>query len=158
MSDELTVVPDRTITVDMIREAVNLVVFTQGPTTVEAPEPPCDFPKLCGPKHCRFPRYARHGEPVGLVGKTLLQLGYPSKLLLDLDREHELGEVIHPGVKIGNSRNAALARIGPKGMDLLIWLQEQQKSGRTWGDLTMTAFGPKRLLRGRDRKRRPWRY
>lgn len=158
MSDELTAAPDRMITVDMIKFVVQAVVYGAGPTTVEAQEPPCDFPKLCGPEYCRFPRYARNGEPVGLVGKTLMQLGYPLKLLLDMDREHELGEVLHPGIKISNSRNAALSRIGPKGIALLAWLQENQKSGRTWGDMSSTAFGPKKLLRGRDAKRRPWRY
>ncbi len=157
MSDEVSTSFERLITVDAVKEAVHIVVFTTGPTTREKPEPPCEFGKLCGPQHCRFPRYARDGEPVGLVGKVLIQLGYPIKLLHDLDREHELGEVLHPGVKITSSRNAALCRLGYKGIALLGWLQENQKKD-TWGNLSSTAFGPKKLLRRRDAKRRPWRY
>ncbi len=160
MSDDVITsgaVNNRPIPIETIREAVDIVVFSHGPATVEAPEPQCDYPKLCG-EHCTYPRYARNGEPTGLVGKVLIQLGFPLKLLLDLDREHEMSELLHPGVKIGRSRNAALIRLGPKGIALLTFFQENQKSGKSWGNLSREAFGPKKLLRRRDMKRRPWRY
>ncbi len=148
---------DRAITVAHLQEAVGTVVFTAGPKTVEPAEPACSWVSLCGQGGCTFPRYSRNGVPVGLVSRTLVQLGYPVDLVLALDREYEMGEVLHPGVKIGRSRNAALARIGPKGMTLLSWLQDNQKA-KSYGDLLDEAFGPKKLLRFRDARRRPWRY
>lgn len=148
----------RMITADKVRNAINIVVWDAGPHTCETPEPPCEFTRLCDPEFCRFPRYQRNGAAAGLVGRTLVQLGYPVKLLLDLDREYEMGEVVHPGVKIATSRNAALARIDSKGRALLAWMQEHQKSGLTWGTLSAQAFGKTWRPQLLDRRRRPWLY
>ncbi len=155
MPDDL--VTDRVLTVEHIRTALD-ALLVDGKDTVEAPEPVCQWPRLCGPQGCRFPRYARNGDATGLVAKVLLGLGYPVQLLLDLDREYEMSEVLHPGVKIGRSRNAALSRIDERGMALLTYLQDRQKTGVSWGELHRTAFARKKLLRGRDRRRRPWCY
>lgn len=155
-AEELT--EQRAITVEMVRTAINIVVFESGPRTVESPELPCEYRRLCDETFCRFPRYSRNGAAVGLVAKVLVQLGYPQQLLLDLDREHEMGEVIHPGVKLRRSRNAALTRIDAKGIELLNYLQEHQKTGVSWGDLSLLAFGPNWTPKLIDRRRRPWLY
>lgn len=154
--DELTDL--RVIPVTRVRTAIDLVVFAGGPGTVEAPEPPCEFTKLCSAQFCRFPRYSRNGAPTGLIGRILLQLGYPQQLLSDLDREHEIGEVMHPGVKIRRSRNAALCRIDERGMALLGYLQENQKVGISWGDLSALALGASWAPKLIDRRKRPWLY
>ncbi len=148
----------RIITVPMIRNALNLVCF-HAPDQVEEPEPACDWSaKLCPRDQCLFPRYFRDGQANGLTAQVLLGLGYPVELLKDLDREYEMGEVLHPGVKIGRSRNAALGRIVPAGMALLSFLQENQKTGLSWGEIATLAFRPRALLVPKivDSRRRPW--
>jgi hypothetical protein len=77
---------------------------------------------------------------------------------MDLDREYELGEVLHPGVKIGRSRSAALSRIDRQGMALLSFLQDHQKIGWSWNDIAVAAFRPRRMIRRLDARRRPWLY
>jgi hypothetical protein len=144
------------ITLDDVHRALNLVVYER-PGYVEPPEPPCDWNRLCGEERCRFPRYFR-GEPTGLVAFLLLQLGYPQSLLKELECEYEMGEVIHPSVKITNSRNPAVARIEDKALALLGWIQERQKCGMTWNEIQVAAFTPYRFFGGLDRKRRPWLY
>lgn len=156
MPDEL--VSDRALTVQHIKAAWDNLLLREGEDIVEAPEAVCDYPRLCGPEGCRFPRYARGGEPSGLVAKLLIQLGYPVQLLLDLDREYEMSEVLHPGVKIWRSRNAALSRIDERGMALLTYIQDRQKIGKSWGELRRSAFAGRKLLRRRDERRRPWCY
>jgi hypothetical protein len=150
-------VAQRRITTAMVQEALHLVVF-DSPLTVQSAEPPCAWPRLCGERSCQFPRYFRDGAPAGLVARILLQLGYSTELLKDLDREHEVGEVVHPGVKIDRSRNAALRRIDDDGVKLLGFLQERQSGGLSWSALTVAALGPRPLLAFMDRRRRPWRY
>lgn len=147
----------RYIEVDKLQSAINLACFYDG-VTVESPEPVCDWASLCGPQGCKFPRYFRCGKPVGLTARVLIEVGYPNDLLMDLDREYELGEVLHPGVKIGRSRSAALSRIDRQGMALLSFLQDHQKIGWSWNDIAVAAFRPRRMIRRLDARRRPWLY
>jgi hypothetical protein len=146
----------RHIHVNRLREAVNLVCLHDG-GTVEPPEPVCDYSALCGLEGCKFPRYFRCG-PVGLVAQVLLEVGFPADLLRAMDREYEVGEVLHPGVKIGRSRNAALARLDKQGVALLSFLQDHQKIGWSYHDIAVAAFRPRRMIRRLDARRRPWLY
>lgn len=154
MSEPVT---SRAITMDMVHNALNLVTY-ENPNVVEAPGPVCDWPKLCGEVGCRFPRYSRAGSPSGLVSAVLVALGYPVEVLKELDHEHEMGELLHPGVKISRSRNLALLRIDNRGMALLTFLQDHQKVGKSWQELAVDAFRPRRTLRRLDARRRPWLY
>jgi hypothetical protein len=147
----------RQITVDMIHQALNLVTFHHG-ERVEAPELPCAWKRLCDENYCRFPKYFRNGSPTGLTAHVLMELGYPSTLLRDLDCEYEVGEVLHPGVKIGRSRNAALGRIDRRGIALLAYLQDHQKVGWSWSDIADKAFQPRWMIARLDKRRRPWLY
>lgn len=147
----------RKIDVDMVHRALNLVTYHFG-QTVEALEPVCDWPRLCHEHFCRFPRYSRNAEPVGLVGHVLLELGLPISLLKDLDMEYELGEVLHPGVKIASSRNPALRRIDRRGIALLAYLQDHQKLSWSWADIAEQAFRPRWMIQRLDKRRRPWLY
>jgi hypothetical protein len=156
MSASKTLAPRDLITVDDIHNAMNLVVF-EDPERIEGPMPVCDWPKLCG-SSCRFPRYHRHGEPFGLVGEILVQLGYPVSLLKNMDMEYELGEVLHPGVKIARCRNQALRRIDRRGIGLLTFLQDHQQCGRTWSWISVQAFRPRHMVPFLDVRRRPWLY
>lgn len=144
------------ITVDKIQEALNLVCYHDG-ETVEGPEPQCEWVKLCGPA-CRFPRYCTGRGPTGLTAAVLVELGYPIDLLKSLDCEYEVSEVLHPGVKIGRSRNQALARIVPPGMKLLSFVQDHQKVGWSWNQIVLAAFRPRRTVKYLDGRRRPWLY
>lgn len=147
----------RPITVDMIHNALNLATYHQ-PNVIEDPEPVCEWPRLCHVAFCRFPRYYRDGEPTGLTAHVLLELGLPAQLLRELDCEYEMGEVLHPGVKIAHSRNAALKRIDKPGVALLAFLQDNQKAGLSWSQIAVLAFRPRRVPKPMDRKRRPWLY
>lgn len=147
----------RIITPGAVRNALNLVTYYD-PDHIEDPEPPCEWTKLCAQDMCLFPRYFRRGEPAGLTANVLLRLGYPTDLLKDLDREYEIGEVLHPGVKIGRSRNAALGRIDRRGVALLSFLQNNQKVGWTWGEIALQAFRPRWMIKRLDARRRPWLY
>lgn len=147
----------RTITAALVVQAMHLVVLESG-DFVEAPEPVCAWPKLCGEQFCRFPRYFRAGRPCGLVAHVLLELGYPRDLLKALDAEYEIGEILHPGVKIARSRNNALYRIEAPGRQLLGFLQERQKLGQSWLDISVDAVRPRRMIRYLDARRRPWLY
>lgn len=147
----------RSISVAMVRDALDIVTYHYG-QTVEQPEPACSWPRLCAEDFCRFPRYQRGGQPVGLTGHTLIELGYPMSLLKELDTEYELGEVIHTGVKIGRSRNPALRRISAAGIALLAFCQNHQKVGWSWNDITLQAFRPRWMVRQLDKRRRPWLY
>lgn len=138
-----------------MKDAVALVTFHMG-HTVEEPEPTCDLPNLCGPA-CRYPRYYRNG-PSGLVGNVLVELGYPSELLKALDCEYEIGEVLHPGVKIGRSRNPALNRVEPAALALLGFFQNSQKLGWSWNRIVEEALRPKSWFTRLDARRRPWLY
>lgn len=149
---------DRQITVDMVHNALNLWTLPPMGYTVEGPEPACDWPRLCHENFCRFPRYLRDGEPNGLVACLLIELGYPLDLLKDLDVEYELGEVLHPGVKIGRSRNPALTRIDRPALKLLAYLQDAQKIGWSWSDIAAYAFRPRWMIARLDKRRRPWLY
>lgn len=155
MSDSSTL--DRAITVDMIHQVLNLVTYHDG-ETIEGPEQRCEWPQLCHPQYCRFPRYSRRGEPTGLVARVLAELGYPIEVLKELDREYEIGEVLHPGVKIGRSRNAAIRRIDRRGVQLLAYLQDHQKLGWSWSAITTQAFKPRWMIGRLDSRRRPWLY
>lgn len=146
----------RHISVDKLHTALNLLCFHDG-DTVEASEPVCEWVNLCGTDGCKFPRYFRNG-PVGLTAKVLMEVGLPVDLLLALDREYELGEVLHPGVKIGRSRNAALARLDKQGVALLSYIQDHSKIGWSWNDIAVAAFRPRRMIRRLDARRRPWLY
>lgn len=147
------------ITVAAVRSAMDVITVAQT-HRVEGAPPPCDWPKLCTTRSCTYPRYSRDGEPLGLVSLILIQLGYPIQLLKDLDHEHEVGEVIHPGVKIHRSRNQALSRIDSKGVALLSFVQTHQESGQsTWINASVKAFTPPALRPAFiDKKRRPWLY
>jgi hypothetical protein len=145
----------RPITIDRLREALNLLCYHHGATVAE-PEPVCDWPKLCGPS-CRFPRYYRTG-PAGLTARTLIEVGYPTDLLKDLDCEYEVGEVLHPGVKIGRSRNAALTRLGYPGVALLSFVQDHSTIGWSYNKIVLAAFRPRRTIKRLDARRRPWLY
>lgn len=155
MSDDLMTRP---ISVDMIHNALNLITY-HDPDHIEEPEPACEWAgKLCTEEYCLFPRYFRDGKPAGLVANILIGLSYPTELLKELDREYELGEVLHPGVKIGRSRNAALSRIDRRGVALLSYLQSNQKCGWTWGEIGVHAFRPRWMIKKLDSRRRPWLY
>lgn len=145
-----------TITVEDVRRALQLVVF-EAPSRVERPEPACEWSKLCG-TFCRFPRYHRDGRPNGLVAHVLVQLGYPISLLKNMDMQYELGEVLHPGVKIARCRDKALRRIDPGGISLLAYVQDHQKSGMSWSQIDVEVSRPRRLLPLTDSRRRPWLY
>ncbi len=147
----------RIITVGAVKNALNLVTYHE-PTHIEDPEPVCEWPRLCAEDYCRFPRYHRAGQPVGLVANVLIQVGLPIEVLKELDREYEIGEVLHPGVKIGRSRNAALSRIDRRGVALLSYLQDNQKVGWTWGEIGLQAFRPRWMIKRLDARRRPWLY
>lgn len=151
------VITDRIITVDIVHAALNLVTY-EHPEHVEPQEPVCDWRKLCGDHGCKFPRYSRGGKPVGLTAHLLIQLGYPLDLLKALDFEFEIGELLHPGVKIGQSRNLALLRLDSKAMALLVFLQNHSKLGRSWSELAVDAFRPRRMIKRLDARRRPWLY
>lgn len=153
MSDTLS----RNITIDVLKEAIDLVCFHHG-QTVEAPEPVCEWPNLCDQNFCRFPRYYRNGMPSGLTAFVLVQLGFPVGLLKELDLEYELGEVLHPGVKIGRSRNPALRRIERPGRALLGFVQNSQKIGWSWNEVVDRAFRPNWMIPRLDARRRPWLY
>lgn len=144
------------ITVDQVHEALNLVTFHLG-DTVEELEPRCEWFKLCGERYCRFPRYYNNG-PHGLVANTLVELGYPQDLLKQLDWEYEISEVLHPRVKIGRSRNPALARLDRRGIALLAYCQDHQKVGWSWSDIVERAFRPRWTIARLDARRRPWLY
>lgn len=144
------------ITVPRIKEAIDLVCFHQG-STVEGPEPGCDWKKLCG-QSCHFPRYYNGRGPVGLTANVLVELGYPVDLLKSLDCEYEISEVLHPGVKIGRARNPALLRIVEPGRKLLTFLQDHQKVGWSWNQIALAAFRPRRTIKYLDNRRRPWLY
>jgi hypothetical protein len=146
----------RPITVEDLHEALNLICYHEG-DTVESPDPVCDWQRLCG-QHCKFPRYFRHGGPVGLTAHTLVEVGYPMDLLKAMDCEYEVGEVLHPGVKIGRSRNAALARLDNKGVALLEYVQNHSKVGWSWSDIVTHAFRPTWTVKYLDSRRRPWLY
>lgn len=145
------------ITVDRIHQALDVATARLG-ETVEPPEPRCDYIRLCGNQFCRFPRYYYGAEPTGLTAHVLIELGYPVDLLKALDCEYEIGEVLHPGVKIGRSRNPALARIVKPGMALLVYIQEHQKCGWSWEDIAHHAFRPRWSVKYLDCRRRPWLY
>lgn len=156
MSED-TLLVRRQITLADVKQALLLVTYRLG-ECVEAPEPPCSWLGLCGPQGCRFPRYYRGAEPCGLVAHILIELGFPRDLLKALDAEYEVGEVLHPGVKIGRSRNAALGRIDKPGIQLLAFLQGQQKEGKSWNAIAAEAFRPRRMIPYLDARRRPWLY
>lgn len=145
------------ISVDQVHAAINLVTYHHG-ATVERPEPVCEWSKLCGRQFCRFPRYFASGVPTGMVAHVLLDLGYPVDLLKALDCEYEVGEVLHPRVKIGRSRNPALARIDRRGVALLAYLQEHSKVGWSWSEISVQAFRPRWTITRLDARRRPWLY
>jgi hypothetical protein len=147
----------RSIGKDQLKHAVDLVCFHHG-ETVEAREPVCEWPNLCDQNFCRFPRYTRNGEPVGLIAHVLVQLGLPMRLLKELDTEYEIGEVLHPGVKIYRSRNPMLERFDFSALRLLVFMQEHQKIGWSWNDIVDAAFRPARMTRFLDKRRRPWLY
>lgn len=149
---------ERLITLVMVHTAINVVIFERGPATLQSPEPLCLWPKICGPQGCRYPHYSHAGQPAGLIAQVLIQLGYPNQLLLDLDREHGVGDLLHPGVKLAQSRNAALLRIEPVAMALLDYLQQSRNGGKTWGRLSAAAFGRTWAPTILDRRRRPWLY
>lgn len=146
----------RLISAKMVLEALHMVAFRAG-GTVEQLEPECDWPRLCG-RNCQFPRYFRDGKPNGLVAHVLVELGYPTGLLKELDVEYEMSEVLHPGVKIGRSRNPALLRIDRSGRRLLSFMQERQKLGRSWNQLSVEAIKPRLMIPYLDARRRPWLY
>ena len=156
MSDD-TLLRRQQITVDMVHGALNLVTFHR-PDLIEDPEPVCAWSKLCGSKGCRFPRYFRDGAATGLAATVLVELGYPVDVLKDLDTEYEIGEVLHPGVKIARSRNIALTRIDRRGVALLAFLQEHQKVGWSWSAIAERAFRPRWTIARLDARRRPWLY
>ena len=147
----------RPITVDLVHQALNQVVARHG-ATVETPEPACEWPQLCDQKFCRFPRYFRDGSETGLIAHVLLRLGLPVQLLRDLECEYELGEVMHPGVKIGRSRNPVLGRFDNRSMALLQYLQDHQKTGWSWRKIADRAFDVRWMIRRLDARRRPWLY
>lgn len=147
----------RKIGVDTVHRALNLVTYHDG-DTVEALEPACEWPKLCEQRFCRFPRYWRDGGPSGLTAHVLAELGFGSSVLKALDREYELGELLHPGVKIGRSRNAALGRLDERSVALLAFLQNHQKVGWSWSEIAVQAFRPRWMIQRLDKRRRPWLY
>lgn len=157
MSEDTLTGLRRTISVDQVHEALNLVTYHDG-DVVEGPEPVCEWSSLCGSRFCRFPRYFAAGGPSGLVANVLVELGYPHGLLKALDCEYEVGEVLHPRVKIGRSRNSALARIDRRGVALLAYMQDHQKVGWSWSDIAYHAFRPRWTITRLDARRRPWLY
>lgn len=156
MSELAIQLPRQVITAAQVVNALNAVVVRR-PGVIEQPEPKCDWHRLCG-ESCRFPRYFRAGGPSGLVANVLIGLGYPVDLLKALDHEFEIGEVLHPGVKIGRSRNAALSRIDSPGVSLLAFLQDSQKLGRSWSRIATDATRPAWMITYLDKRRRPWLY
>lgn len=154
---ESTVASCRELPARAVLEALYAVTVDHN-DVVEPPEPVCAYESLCGPAGCRYPRYFRSLQPAGLVAHVLIELGYPRDLLKALDAEYEVGELLHPGVKIGRARNPALLRIDKPGRALLTFLQDRQKLGRSWGALAVEAVRPRWMIPYLDMRRRPWLY
>jgi len=106
------------------------------------------------------PRYLDQGQPTCLVAELLIELGYRTALLRDLDREHSVGHVAATGVRIHESRHPALKRLDPKARRLLQFLQNRQDRGQCWDFIAEQAFRPKPVwtLPRIDRRDRPWLY
>ncbi len=142
---------------ETVQAALAMVTF-EHPDMIETIEPSCRWPRLCGDSGCTFPRYYRNGHPNGLVAHVLAGLGYPHELLKALDCEYEIGEVLHPGVRITNARNVALTRMDDRGRALLGFCQAQQRLGFSWRRIAHEAFRPRRMVQLLDARRRPWLY
>lgn len=135
------------IDVDQVRTAMNEVVFT-APGHVDRRA-----------ENTLPARYVEHGEPVCLVAKILMKLGYSIGVLKELDREYPMGEIVHAGVLIGSSRHPALRKIQPEAIALLQFLQDRQDRGWTWSQIALKAFEPKGLMLAKfDQRNRPWLY
>ncbi len=106
------------------------------------------------------PRYLDHGKPTCLVALLLIELGYRTALLRDLDREHAVGHLATVGVRINESRHPALKRLDPNARRLLQYLQNRQDRGHCWDYIAEQAFGPKGVWTStnHDRRSRPWLY
>lgn len=143
----LTGVRKSKIGVDLVRAAMNEIVVT-APTHV-------DHRATDG-----LPaRYVEHGQPVCLVAKILVRLGYSVAVLKELDREYPMGEIIHAGVQIGRSRHPALRKLSPEALALLQFLQDQQDRGLSWGRIAVKAFQSKGMMLAKfDKRERPWLY
>jgi hypothetical protein len=102
------------------------------------------------------PQYVHHGRPNCLVARVLVRLGYSTDLLRDLDRERPVGELLHSGVRVSESRHPGLRRIDPVALKLLQYCQDQQDRGQRWGAIVADAFTLSRWFAWRDRARKPW--
>lgn len=103
------------------------------------------------------PRYIAQGEPVCLVAKVLTRLGFSVGVLKQLDTEPRIGDILHKGVKVAESRHPALRKIDPVALRLLAYVQDQQDRGQKWANIVGEAFNRSRYLPVRwDQKRKPW--
>ncbi len=103
------------------------------------------------------PRYVDQGQPNCLVALVLTRFGITLGVLRQLDREHPVGDIVHAGVRVAESRHPALKRFAPAAIDLLDHVQRQQDYGVAWGRIvgvcfTRTRFAPDWY----ERRRKPW--
>ncbi len=101
-------------------------------------------------------RYVDRGAPNCLVARVLAELGFSLGVLRSLDQEHPTGDLFHVGVRVQDSRHAALRKIDPLAMRLLAFVQTAQDRGEKWGAIARNAVTPDRWFPKRDRERKPW--
>lgn len=87
-------------------------------------------------------RYLVAGKPNCLVAKVMARLGFSTTVLRALDREHAIGNVIHPGVRLSESRHPALRALDARTLALLQHIQDCQDAGQRWGAIARKAFSP----------------
>lgn len=104
-------------------------------------------------------RYIDRGQPNCLVAMVLTRLGFSMGVLKALDQEYPVGELFHPGVRVVESRHAALKKIAPSARALLQYVQDAQDAGQPWGKIIRDAFSTNPFLLPRIRReRKPWLY
>ena len=102
-------------------------------------------------------RYLDQGKPNCLVAEILIELGFPTTLLRDLDRERPVGALHRDGVDIAESRHPALRRIDPVALQLLQYCQRMQDRGFIWMYIAEDAFKISGWTTTKwQLRRRPW--
>lgn len=102
-------------------------------------------------------RYIDQGQPNCLVAAVLVELGFPTTLLRDLDRERPVGALFSAGVDIAESNHPALKRIDPVARQLLQYCQRRQDSGYLWQYIAEEAFqGNGWLTTKWNLRKKPW--
>lgn len=101
-------------------------------------------------------RYIDRGKPDCLVARSLAKLGFSTGVLKALDQEHPVGEILHAGVRVEESRHPALRKIDPLALRLLQYVQDQQDNGQRWGRIVADAFSTSVWRTPFDHRRKPW--